>query len=100
MPPRRRVWLIALASAITCVAIVVVGLRWRRFESERTAKPQFVGSTTCATCHATQFAAWKTSQHSAAMQDARPGSVLGRFDSTRFNDGRVTSTFFRSGDRY
>lgn len=34
------------------------------------------------------------------MQDARPGTVLGRFDSTRFTDAGVTSTFLRRGDRY
>ena len=99
MLPRSRIWLIAIAGVIACVAVFVIG-RWRRIEAARAAKPAFVGSATCATCHATQFAAWKTSQHSAAMQEARPGTVLGRFDSTRFSDGRVTSTFFRRGNRY
>src|SRR5215211_9163439 len=99
MALRPRVWLIALG-VIAGVAMLVVGARWRRIESARAAKPQFVGSETCATCHATQFAAWKTSQHSVAMQDARPNTVLGRFDSTRFTDGRATSTFFRRGERY
>jgi predicted CXXCH cytochrome family protein len=35
-----------------------------------------------------------------AMQEARPDAVRGRFDSTTVTDGRVTSTFFRRGDRY
>jgi predicted CXXCH cytochrome family protein len=60
----------------------------------------FVGSAKCATCHASEYADWKTSQHSVAMQNPRPSAVLGRFDGTRFSQGGVTSTFFRRGDRY
>src|SRR5438034_7988633 len=33
--------------------------------------PAFVGSTTCAACHQRETAAWKTSQHAAAMQHGR-----------------------------
>src|SRR5207237_782339 len=45
-------------------------------------------------------AAWKASQHAAAMQVALPATVLGRFDSARFTSAGVTSTFTRRGDRY
>jgi predicted CXXCH cytochrome family protein len=34
------------------------------------------------------------------MQEVRPGTVLGRFDSTRFTSAGVTSTFSRRGERY
>ena len=34
------------------------------------------------------------------MQDATPATVLGRFDSTRFEAGGVTSTFLRRGDQF
>jgi predicted CXXCH cytochrome family protein len=34
------------------------------------------------------------------MQEARPGTVLGRFDSVRFTDNGLTTTFARRGDRY
>ena len=61
---------------------------------------EFVGSARCATCHAPEHAAWKTSQHAVAMQDATPAAVLGRFDSTRFEAGGITSTFIRRGDRF
>jgi tetratricopeptide (TPR) repeat protein len=60
----------------------------------------FVGSTTCATCHAPQHTAWMASQHALAMQEPRPGTVLGRFDDGTFTFGGVTSTFRRRGDRY
>jgi predicted CXXCH cytochrome family protein len=63
-------------------------------------RAEFVGAGRCATCHASEYADWKTSQHSIAMQSARPTTVLGRFDSTKFTQPGVTSTFFRRGDRY
>jgi uncharacterized SAM-binding protein YcdF (DUF218 family) len=41
------------------------------------ARPGFVGSATCATCHAAQHAEWQGSDHARAMQTATPASVLG-----------------------
>src|SRR3569832_792575 len=86
--------------ALGVVVLAAVSNRWRNREAERAEHPTIVGSATCARCHTTEYAAWKTSQHSLAMQEARPGAVLGRFDSTRFTDAGITTTFFRRGDRY
>lgn len=61
---------------------------------------EFAGSEACAECHATQFASWQQSQHAVAMQEAKPATVLGRFDSTRVTLDSVTSFFYRRGDRY
>jgi Flp pilus assembly protein TadD len=62
---------------------------------------KLVGSSGCASCHATEYAAWAKSQHAAAMQEAqRPGAVLGRFDGTTFTNAGVTSRFFRRGENY
>src|SRR5215216_6097872 len=83
----------ALVTTVAVVVLVVVAIRWRRTDAARAAHPGFVGAAKCATCHAAEFAGWKTSQHAVAMQDARPRTVLGRFDSTRFSDGGVLSTF-------
>ncbi|MGE5732995.1 MAG: multiheme c-type cytochrome, partial [Gemmatimonas sp.] len=85
---------------LSVVTLIAVGIRWQSRETARAKHPAFVGSARCATCHAAEYAAWKTSQHSMAMQEARPGAVLGRFDGTRFTDAGVTSTFIRRGDRY
>jgi len=92
--------LAAASIAVGFVALLVVANRWRRREATNAEHPTFVGSASCAKCHSGEYAAWKTSQHSLAMQDARPGAVLGRFDSTRFTDAGITTTFFRRGDRY
>jgi len=88
---------IVLAAGIILAAL---GSQWRNRETARAKHPTFIGSANCATCNVAEFTAWKTSQHSVAMQEARPGAVLGRFDSTTFSDAGVTTTFFRRGDRY
>lgn len=51
--------------------------------AEPEAKPvaeasHFVGVEKCATCHAAEAAAWRTSHHAAAMQEATPDTALGR----------------------
>jgi cytochrome c-type biogenesis protein CcmH/NrfG len=72
----------------------------RRSGTSMATPAEFIGSTKCASCHAAQYAAWRTSLHAVAMQEARPGTVLGRFDSTRFAHNAVTSTFYRRADQY
>ena len=88
------------AIALSIVVVAVLANGWRTREARRAEHPTFIGSVRCAQCHNTEYAAWKTSQHSLAMQNAGPGAVLGRFDSTRFTDAGITTTFFRRDDRY
>src|SRR5450759_3055508 len=96
---------VATLAAVVLIAIAfaafVVGRHWQQSTKPAGApRAKFVGAAACASCHAAEDAAWKSSQHAVAMQDARQGAVLGRFDATRFRSGAVTSTFFRRGDRY
>jgi len=94
--------------AIVVIVLVAVTLALyvisRRFGAPREpaegSRAEFVGAARCARCHASEYADWKSSQHSVAMQDAQPTTVLGRFDGTRLTQGALTSTFFRRGDRY
>ncbi|MCC6766166.1 MAG: tetratricopeptide repeat protein, partial [Deltaproteobacteria bacterium] len=60
----------------------------------------FVGTAGCADCHAEAAAAWRGSQHAAAMQPAMPATVLGDFANARVTAGGVTSTFTRRGDDF
>lgn len=62
--------------------------------------PTFVGSQSCAGCHAGEHMAWRTSQHARAMQHAGADSVLGNFANSTFRHGKVVSTFYRRGDRF
>src|SRR2546423_13351346 len=60
---------------------------------------KLVGSRACANCHATEYAAWRKSQHSESMQEATPNTVLARFDESTFSSAGVTTEFSRRGER-
>ena len=60
----------------------------------------FVGAGACAGCHADETAAWRGSQHAAAMQPATPATVLGDFAGATFTYAGVTSRFSRRGDDF
>ncbi|HET9424709.1 MAG TPA: multiheme c-type cytochrome [Gemmatimonadaceae bacterium] len=87
----RRTALIVVAALAAVLATVLIG--FRAFAATGDDEPRFAGSATCASCHAPQFDSWKTSQHAVAMQEARPATVLGRFDGARVKKDGVTSTF-------
>lgn len=61
---------------------------------------EFVGGQACASCHATETAAWKTSHHALAMQHATAETMLGDFNNATFTKDGVTSTFFKRGDKF
>ncbi len=85
---RARLWVVALASS---AMVMAAGCG---------AHPDFVGAARCASCHAREYAAWKGSQHALAMQDAKPGAILARFDGSRLSLDGVVSTFFRRDNHY
>ena len=60
----------------------------------------FVGSASCATCHATQSHDWFSSQHAKAMARATPDTVLGNFDDARIDHKGSSARFYRDGARF
>ncbi|MCU0945771.1 MAG: cytochrome c3 family protein, partial [Rubritepida sp.] len=64
------------------------------------AQPGFVGSATCATCHATEHAAWAASDHAHAMAAASPRSVLGDFSGVAVEDGPHRARFDLQAGRF
>ena len=60
----------------------------------------FVGSSACADCHPREHAAWSTSQHAAAMQEATDETVLGPFDGSTFTKDGVETTFFKKDGKF
>jgi predicted CXXCH cytochrome family protein len=60
----------------------------------------FVGSPTCAGCHAAEAAAWQGSHHDHAMRSPGPESVLGDFEGAEFTAAGVSTRFYRDGERY
>ncbi len=101
-PHNARLWTITgVAVAVIAIAIFAIG-RISRVATRGvvTNRADFVGADACASCHKTESASWRSSQHAIAMQDAKPGAVLGRFDSASLTNDGITSTFFRRGNRY
>ncbi len=64
------------------------------------ARQGFVGSATCATCHAAEAAAWQQSDHARAMASATRANVLGDFSGITVTDGRHTARFRREGEHH
>lgn len=60
----------------------------------------FVGSATCAACHAVEASAWRDSDHARAMAAATPATVLGDFSGVTVTDGRHTAGFRREDGRH
>ena len=61
---------------------------------------RYVGGAACAGCHAAETKLWKGSHHALAMLPATASTVLGDFNDVTFSDGRITTTFHRSGDTF
>jgi predicted CXXCH cytochrome family protein len=61
---------------------------------------EFVGSVSCAACHADQTRAWQSSHHYAALQQASADTVLGDFADAELTRGEVTTKFFRRDGGY
>ena len=72
---------------LAALVAIVVGAVSARAASQTPAST-FVGSTACAACHRSEHSDWLTSQHRAAMQEPTDSTVLGRFDSASFPQGR------------
>lgn len=57
--------------------------------------PGFVGSATCAGCHAAEAEAWRGSDHARAMAVATPATVLGDFADAAARSGGEAARFER-----
>ena len=64
------------------------------------ARPTYLGSAACASCHSKEHEAWQGSHHDRAMAEATEATVLGNFSGAKFTHAGVTSTFFRRDGRF
>ena len=64
------------------------------------AAAAYVGSQSCAGCHAAESQAWQASQHAVAMQHATEQTVLGNFNDASYSFQGVKSGFFRRDGKY
>ena len=60
----------------------------------------FIGDLACMKCHQNEYDQWKGSHHDLAMKIASPDYVLGDFEGATLIKGELTSTFYRSGNKY
>lgn len=61
---------------------------------------QFVGSSTCKSCHKNEYSDWEKSDHYLAMQHASDSSVLANFNNSSFTSDGVTYRFFRRDGKF
>jgi len=108
-PARSRRAIVALFAIAVLIAIGVGGWRLIRLtppvqadevSPSESVIADYAGSQACAGCHDAAYTAWKTSQHSRAMQHASADTVLGDFNHAKFRYNGVESTFFRRDGKF
>jgi tetratricopeptide (TPR) repeat protein len=98
--------------ALAGIALLTL-VAWYFFSSRQTGEPAttavsdsvdvaaaYVGSQSCAQCHATESKAWQASQHAVAMQHATERNVLGDFNDATYLFQGVKSGFFRRDGKF
>ncbi len=101
-PQARRRALGLLAAGLVVLALAVVLLLPPPGQGTATgpAPLDYVGVSTCASCHAEQAALWRGSHHDLAMQRPDAKTVLGDFSGRTFQHQGVVTSFYRRDGRY
>lgn len=63
-------------------------------------EPRYVGSTTCVSCHQSEFEAWRSSHHSWALREPSAANVLADFDADDFAHKNVVTRFSQRDGKY
>src|SRR5262245_1672417 len=98
---RRRV-LVLLAALLVALALGVVLLLPPPGQGTAMGPPplDYVGVTTCETCHAAEAKRWRGSHHDLAMQKPDAKTVQGDFGGRSFEHDGVVTSFSRKDGRY
>jgi tetratricopeptide (TPR) repeat protein len=97
------------ASVLLLVGVLLAGtwLAWRQEASPpvpetpvASSPATFVGSGTCASCHAAEHEAWRGSQHARAMQEASADAVIGDFNDVTFRHDGIEHRFFERNGKF
>ena len=84
------------------IASIFAGILYQEYRSPlpADAKASFVGGSSCIQCHQEQHKDFVGSHHDRAMDIATEDTVLANFDGTTIEHHGVTSTVFKSADRF
>jgi Tfp pilus assembly protein PilF len=96
----RVVGVLALAAIVLSVPLYLALRSARPPRVAPETEARYVGSEKCKACHEKAYAAWKGSNHAAAMQAAKDGTVLGDFGGATLEHRGKTWRFFRQGERF
>jgi len=92
--------------ACLCIYSLVFFLDSCTNEKEKTLNTEgptpttFVGSATCQSCHAKEYADWKLSDHHQAMHPAHDSTVVGDFNNISYSADGVTNKFFKRDGKF
>lgn len=86
-----------LRITLTCQTMVWLFGLWFIMAGNASA---FVGSESCAGCHESEYADWRSSHHFSAMAEASNETVLGDFDDSSFTYNGITSRFYKKDGRF
>ncbi len=107
LPHPRATWLIALACLGTVPLVVILVLLFG--PDPRAAEAglplyardaDYVGASTCRSCHPNQFSSWRRTYHSTMTQLPSRASVLGSFDGSAVAAFGATATPFERDGRF
>jgi predicted CXXCH cytochrome family protein len=98
--PRPPATFVGVLVAAGAVLVAPVALCSAESPAQPSDVPTFVGSAACGGCHEGEMAAWRSSQHALAIQEATAETVLGDFDDASFTHGGVTSRFFNRDGKF
>jgi tetratricopeptide (TPR) repeat protein/ribosomal protein L40E len=101
-PQARRRALGLAAAALVALAIAAILLLPPPGQGTATGPIplDYVGGSTCASCHAEQARRWNGSHHDLAIQQPGETTVLGDFSGRSFEHAGVVTRFYRRDGRY
>lgn len=88
------VFLMKYFSFFICLAI------FTSIASSAEKRPTYAGSSTCESCHQTQYTAWSNSHHSWAWRRPDPANILGDFNNSKFQHAGFTYRFLKESEDF
>src|SRR5262245_1293310 len=97
---RRALYLLAAVLVVLALGIVLMLPPPGQGTAMGPPPLDYVGVSTCETCHAEEARRWRGSHHDLAMQKPAEGTVRGDFGGRRFERDGVVTTFSKRDGRY